>query len=205
MRIHDAKCRYCRREGVKLFLKGQRCFSAKCPVERRGGVPPGVHGMKRGRKPSDYGIQLREKQKIKRLYGITERQLKAYYQTAAKERAATGEALLRQLEMRLDNALFRAGFVPSRSVARQVVNHGGVLVNGKRVDIVSAQVKPADTITLSTKALNQGIVKETLAAKQSVPAWLARKAAVVKVERAPQREEMETMINERQIVEFYSR
>jgi small subunit ribosomal protein S4 len=161
--------------------------------------------MKRGRKPSDYGTQLREKQKLKRLYGVTERQLKAYYKTAAKERAATGEALLRQLEMRLDNTLFRAGFTPSRSVARQVVNHGGVLVNGKKIDIASAQVKPADTITLLTKALNQGIVKETLAAKPGVPAWLARKAAVAKVERAPQREEMETMINERQIVEFYSR
>lgn len=205
MRISGSKCRYCRREGIKLFLKGQRCFSAKCPIERKGGVPPGVHGMRRRGKLSDYGVQLREKQKIKRLYGLTERQLKAYYMTAAKERAATGEALLRQLELRLDNAVFRAGFVPSRSVARQLVNHGGVLVNGKKIDIVSYQVKPGDTINLQSQVLNRDIVKETLEAKPMVPGWLKKKAAVAKVDRVPQREEMETMINERLIVEFYSR
>ena len=205
MRISGSKCRYCRREGVKLFLKGERCFSPKCPIERNGGIPPGVHGMKRKIKISDFGAQLREKQKLKRLYGVTERQLKAYYKNAAKERAATGEALLRQLEMRLDNVVFRGGLVPSRSVARQLVNHGNVRVNGKKIDIVSYQVKPGEMITLSDKGLKMGLIKATLEAKPNIPGWIKKKAAVAKVDRQPQREEMETMVNERLIVEFYSR
>ena len=154
---------------------------------------------------SDYGLQLREKQRTKRLYGVTERQLKNYYQKAAKERVATGEALLRQLEMRLDNFVFRAGLAPARSVARQLVNHGHVLVNGKKVDIASYQVKPGETVTLDTKALGMDLIKKTLADKPVVSAWLNKKAAVVRMERPPQRDEMETVINERLIVEFYSR
>jgi len=205
MRYTDAKCRLCRREGAKLFLKGDRCFSPKCPIERKGAIPPGVHGRRRQGKMSDYGLQLREKQRTKRLYGVTEKQLKNYYQKAAKERAATGEALLRQLEMRLDNLIFRAGLAPARSVARQLVNHGHVLVNGKKVDIASYQVKPGETATLDTKALGMDLIKKNLTSKPVVSAWLNKKAAVVKMERLPQRDEMETLINERLIVEFYSR
>ncbi len=205
MRYTDAKCRLCRREGAKLFLKGDRCFSPKCPIERKGAIPPGVHGRRRQGKMSDYGLQLREKQRTKRLYGVTEKQLKNYYRKAAKVRVATGEALLRQLEMRLDNLVFRAGLAPARSVARQLVNHGHVLVNGKKVDIASYQVKPEETVTLDTKALGMDLIKKTLASKPAVSAWLNKKAAVVRMERLPQRDEMEAVINERLIVEFYSR
>jgi len=205
MRYTDAKCRLCRREGMKLFLKGERCYTPKCPLDKKGAVPPGMHGVKYHKRHSDYGIQLREKQKVKRLFGITEKQLKAYYQKAAKEKAATGEALLRQLEMRLDNVVFRSGLTPSRSIARQIVNHGQVLVNGKKIDIVSYQVKPKQIIALASQGLAIETVKKALAAKPSSPAWLVRKAAVAKVERLPKREEMEVVINERLIVEFYSR
>ena len=190
---------------MKLFLKGERCFSPKCPLEKKGAVAPGEQGMKYKRRLSDYGIQLREKQKIKRLYGITERKLKAYYRKAAKEKASTGEALLRQLETRLDNVVFKGGLTPSRSIARQVVNHGQILVNGKKVDIASYQVKPGEIVTLTTKGLKMELIKKALASKPNIPPWLKKKTAVVKIERLPQREEMESIIRERLIVEFYSR
>lgn len=205
MRNTGPKCRFCRREGVKLFLKGDRCFTPKCPLEKKGAVPPGVHGMKYKRKISNYGEQLREKQKAKRLYGINERQMKALYTKAAKERASTGESLLRQLEMRLDNVVFKGGLAPSRSVARQLVSHGNIIVNGKKLDVASYQVKVNDIITLSKKGLEMALVKKTLDSKPNIPAWLAKKAVVIKIVRLPQKEEMETTINERLIVEFYSR
>lgn len=205
MRYTGAKCRLCRREGAKLFLKGDRCFTAKCPIERKGANPPGVHSRKYTRKLSDYGFQLREKQKAKRLYGVTEKQLKNYYQKAAKERASTGEVLIRQLEMRLDNVVFRSGLAPSRSVARQLVNHGHILVNGKKIDIVSLQVKPGDTLNIDAKGMEIETVKKLLSGKPMSAPWICRKAAVAKIERVPQREEMEPIINERLIVEFYSR
>src|SRR4030042_1228325 len=172
-RYIDPKCKLCRREGIKLFLKGERCYSPKCPIDR-GAVPPGVHGTKYRRKLSDYGQQLREKQKIKRLFGVNERQLKTYYQKAAKERAATGEALLRQLEMRLDNIVFRTGLAPSRSVARQLVNHGHVKVDNKKIDVVSYQVKPKQAITLDSRALKMETVKKNLEGKPASAAWLKR-------------------------------
>jgi small subunit ribosomal protein S4 len=205
-RYKDAKCRLCRKEGVKLFLKGTRCFSPKCPIERRGGVPPGQHGQKGGKRLSEYGLQLREKQKVKRLYGVLERQFRRYYKEAAKVKEATGRALLQLLERRLDNVVYRLGFVPSRGVARQLVNHGHVLVDGKKVDIPSYRVKQEQTISLDAKALNISEVKKALAEKdKAVPKWLKRKAAVGKIESLPEREEIESDINEQLIVEFYSR
>jgi len=204
-RYTGPKCKLCRREGVKLFLKGERCFSAKCPIERKGAVPPGQHGQKRRRRPSDYGIQLREKQKAKRIYGVLERQFKRLYKKAASKKKDAGLRLLQFLELRLDHVIFRGGLVFSLSTARQIITHGFCLVDGKKVDIPSYQVKPAQVITLNTKGLAFDEVKKALAAKKPVPKWLKRKAAVLKVERLPEREEIEANINEQLIVEFYSR
>lgn len=205
-RYKDAKCRLCRREGVKLFLKGTRCFSPKCPIERRGGVPPGQHGQRRGRRLSEFGGQLREKQKAKRLYGVLERQFRRYYEQVAKVKEGTGEALLQLLETRLDNVVYRLGFVLSRGIARQLVNHGHVLVDGKKVDIPSYRVKPGQTISLSPKGLTINQVKTALAEKdRQIPGWLKRKAAVGKIDRLPKRDEIDANINEQLIVEFYSR
>lgn len=205
MRNTGPKCRLCRSEGVKLFLKGKRCFSAKCPIERKGAVPPGMHGAKRQRKPSDYGIQLREKQKTKRLYGISEKQMSSFYQKAAKEKGPTGEILLRQLEMRLDNVVYRGGLVGSRSIARQLVSHGRVTVKGKRVNIPSYKVAIGEIISLDSKGLKMAVVKKSLAAKNTLPKWLKREGAAVRIERLPQRKEMELIVDERLIVEHYSR
>ncbi len=205
-RYKDAKCRLCRRERVKLFLKGARCFSPKCPIERRGGVPPGQHGQRGRRRASEYSLQLREKQKAKRLYGVLERQFRRYYEKAAEVKEATGTILLRLLERRLDNVVYRLGFAQSRAMARQLVNHGHILVDGKKVDIPSYQVRPGQTISIRPKSLNFSPVKTALAEKdRSVPGWLKRKAAVGKVDRLPEREEIETDINEQLIVEYYSR
>lgn len=204
-RYLDAKCRLCRREGTKLFLKGERCYSPKCPVERKGALPPGQHGQKGRRKISAYGLQLREKQKAKRIYGVLERQFRRYFGIALKKRGATGETLLTLLETRLDNILYRLGFVFSRSIARQVISHNHVLVNGKKINISSANLKPNDTISLSTKALGMPVVKKSLEAKIKPSVWLEKKAAVGKVIRLPKREEIDTDINEQLIVEYYSR
>lgn len=205
-RYKDAKCRLCRREGVKLFLKGTRCFSSKCPIEKRGGVPPGQHGQRGRRRSSEYGLQLREKQKSKRLYGVLERQFRRYYQEAAKNKEATGAVLLQFLERRLDNVFYRLGFAQSRGIARQLVNHGHVLVDGKKVDIPSYRVKAGQMISVSPKGLTIDLVKTALAEKdRAIPKWLKRKAAVGKVERLPEREEIETDINEKLIIEFYSK
>lgn len=202
----DAKCRLCRREGVKLFLKGERCYSPKCPIERKGAVPPGQHGQKRRRRLSDYGRQLREKQKTKRFYGVLEQQFENYFKKAAKVKEATGGMLLQLLESRLDNVIFRLGFVPSRSVARQLISHGHVLVDGKKVNISSYQVKPGQIVTLAPKGLEIEQVKKSLAEKErKIPIWLERKAAVGKVARLPKREEIDVDIDEHLIVEFYSR
>ncbi len=205
-RYLDAKCRLCRREGVKLFLKGKRCFSPKCPIERKGAVPPGMVGSKRKRRPSEYGLQLREKQKAKRIYGVGERQFKKYFEKARKFKGVTGEALLGMLERRLDNAIFRLGFSPSRSIARQLVSHGHVLVNDKKVSIPSYQVKVGEIITLSLKAFEIPEIKEILAQKNVIiPEWFERKGAVGRVKRLPKREEGEGEILEQLIVEYYSR
>lgn len=205
-RYIDAKCRLCRREGTKLFLKGERCYSPKCPIERKGAVIPGQHGQKRRRRISDYARQLREKQKTKRLYGVLERQFKNYLKKAVKDKETTGEVLLQLLESRLDNVVFRLGLAPSRSVARQLVSHGHVLADGKRVNISSYQVKPGQVVSLASKGLEIDLIKESLAEKdRKIPAWLERKAAVGKMARLPKREEIDVDIDEHLIVEFYSR
>ncbi|PIS08733.1 30S ribosomal protein S4 [Candidatus Beckwithbacteria bacterium CG10_big_fil_rev_8_21_14_0_10_34_10] len=199
------KCRLCRREGVKLFLKGDRCLSPKCPLDRKGAVPPGVHGAKRSRRLSDYGIQLREKQKAKRTYGVLERQFKKYYKNSASHKMGAGLRLLQTLERRLDNVLFRSGLVSARSFGRQLITHGKVVVDGKKVSIPSYQLKIGQVITLSSKALELGEIKKAVGVKRTLPKWLNRKAVVVKIERLPLREEIEADINERLIIEFYSR
>lgn len=205
-RYKDAKCRLCRREGVKLFLKGTRCFSPKCPIERRGGVPAGQHGQRGLRRLSEFGVQLREKQKAKRLYGVLERQFRRNFEQAAKVREATGEALLQLLETRLDNVVYRLGFTLSRGIARQLVTHGHILVDGKKVNIPSYRVRPGEIISLAPKGLKISQVKTALEEKDRViPGWLERKAAVGKVVRLPKREEIDASINEQLIVEFYSR
>ena len=205
-RYLDSKCRLCRREGTKLFLKGERCFSPKCPLEKKGAVAPGQHGLKMRRRLSEYGVQLREKQKAKRTYGVLERQFRRYFKKAFKKRGVTGEALLQLLEPRLDNVVYRLGFVPSRSVARQLVRHGHILVDGKKVDIPSYQVKPGQVINLNPKAMKMEVVKKSLAEKKKeIPSWLQKKAAVGKIIRLPTREEIGADIAEQLIVEYYSR
>lgn len=205
-RYLDSKCRLCRREGTKLFLKGERCFSPKCPLEKKGAVAPGQHGLKMRRRLSEYGVQLREKQKAKRTYGVLERQFRRYFKKAFKKRGVTGEALLQLLESRLDNVVYRLGFVPSRSVARQVVRHGHILVDGKKVDIPSYQVKPGQVINLNPKAMKMEVVKKSLAEKKKeIPSWLQKKAAVGKIIRLPTRGEIGADIAEQLIVEYYSR
>jgi len=202
----DAKCKLCRREGAKLYLKGLRCYSPKCPLDRKGAVIPGEHGQKRRSKISEYGQQLREKQKLKRYYGITERPFRRYFHTARKARQDTGEKLLQLLESRLDNLVYRAGLAPSRSVARQLTNHGHVLVDGNKVDIPSYAVKPGQVISLATRAQKIPLITETLTNKDiNVPKWLRRKAVAAKFERLPERKEIDADVQEQLIVEFYSR
>ncbi|MBU1200167.1 30S ribosomal protein S4 [Patescibacteria group bacterium] len=204
-RYIKSKCRLCRREGTKLFLKGARCFGAKCPIERRGAQPPGQHGKKRHRRLSDYGIHLREKQKVKRTYGVLEKQFRNYYKQALKSSSNTGEKLLQLLESRLDNTVFRLGLVSSRSLARQLVNHGHVKVDNKKVSIPSFLVKPSQTISLSNKGAKLKFVQESLEQKTSPAKWLTKKALIGKVERLPLREELDDSIRENLIIEFYSR
>lgn len=203
----DAKCRLCRREGVKLFLKGARCYSPKCPIEKRGGQIPGQHGKKQGRpRLSGFGIQLREKQKAKRFYGILETQFHRYYEEAIKSRQNTGEVLMRLLETRLDNLVYRLGLTLSRSLARQLVTHGNVLVNGKKIDVPSYSVKPGQIIAVSPRGAKINFVIEAQKVEDVVlPSWLSRKAVVGKLERFPSRDEINSEIKENLIIEFYSR
>lgn len=199
------KCRLCKREGKKLFLKGERCSSPKCPIERKGATAPGQHGQKRKRKLSDYGVQLREKQKVKRIYGMLEKPFKRYFRIARKKKGVTGETLLVLLETRLDNIVYRLGFTPSRSVARQLVSHGFVNVNNKRVNIASYNLKPNEVVSLSSKALTIPTVKKSVDSKIKPPIWLEKKATVGKILRLPRREEIEEDIDDQMIVEYYSR
>lgn len=205
-RYTEAKCRLCRQQGTKLFLKGERCYSPKCPIDRKGAVPPGQHGQKRRRRTSNYGQQLKEKQKVKRIYGVLEKQLRRYFEKARRVKEATGKVFLQLLESRLDNVVYRLSLAPSRSIARQLVTHGHVLIDGKKVDIASYQVRPGQTISLDTKALRMDEIKKSLAEKaKKVPDWLIRKAAVGKMIRLPEEDEIEIDINVTLIVEFYSR
>lgn len=198
-------CRYCRREGVKLYLKGARCFSPKCPIERRAGQVPGQHGKKFTRNASDYGKQLREKQKVKRLYGLLEKQFRGTFEEAARFPGNTGLRMLQLLETRLDNVVYRMGLAPSRSVARQLVAHGNVHVDGKRLDVPSYRVKPNQVITLTTTATEIPVVKQALEAKLESVAWTKRDKAAGQVVRMPERSEISEDINEQLIIEFYSR
>lgn len=205
-RYIDAKCKICRREGKKLFLKGDRCYSPKCPVNKKGAVPPGIHGLRRRRRFSDFGQQLREKQKAKRFYGVRERQFKRYFDLATKKKGGAGKFLLRILESRLDNVVYRLGFVSSRSIARQIISHGHIQVDGRKVNISSYQLRPGQVISITTKGLKIENVKKMLANKDyQVPVWLEKKAAVGKVKKLPERSEIDTEVDENLIIEYYSR
>ena len=199
-------CRICRREGLKLFLKGSRCYSKKCSFERRP-TPPGQHGVRR-RKVGDYGLQLREKQKVRRIYRILERQFRGYFEVAESRPGVTGENLLRLLELRLDNVIYRLGFGASRRQARQLVRHGHFTVNGRRVNIPSFRVKTDDVITaiLDSEGL-KAVVEDSTDLTASVPAWLQadHDNMVGKVLRQPERVDIDIPIQESLIVELYSK
>lgn len=202
----NEKCRLCRREGAKLFLKGVRCSNGKCPIDKKGAVPPGMHGAKGHRRSSEYGNQLRAKQKAKRMYGISEIQFKNYFANSRKAKGETGIVLLQNLESRLDNVLFKLGFAPNRNSARQIIGHGNIIVNGKKLDIPSYQVREKDVITLASNALQIAEIKACFENKEyEVPAWLDRKAIVGTLVRLPQREEIEADIDDQAIIEYYSR
>lgn len=200
-------CRLCRRDGVKLFLKGERCYTSKCAIERRK-YPPGQHGQ-RQRKLANYGIQLREKQKLKRIYRVLETQFRNYFKEAVRRKGVTGEILLQLLETRLDNAVFRLGFGLSRRQARQLVNHAHFNVNGKKVNIPSYQVRPGDVISVRETSKTAGAITEALGATggRRVPEWLTLDVAAMSgtVTGRPTREQIDTQVNEALIVEFYSR
>ena len=201
-------CRLCRREGLKLMLKGDRCMSPKCSVERRPNAP-GVHGAKRQRKLSDYGLQLREKQKARRIYGVLEKQFRKHYDEAQRRTGATGENLLQILELRLDNVVHRLGFADSRKQARQLVRHGHFVVNGRKTDIPSYITKAGDTIALKTESRNKEyfkVVAEVIG-KHDVPGWLNLdpRALSGRVVSVPGRSEIDTTLEEQLIVEYYSR
>ena len=204
----DPKCRQCRREGEKLFLKAEKCFTDKCSVERRA-YAPGQHGQKSGQRLSGYGTQLREKQKVRRIYGILERQFRKTFATAEGRKGQTGENLLQLLEGRLDTVAYRMGFGGSRAESRQVVRHNGVLVNGRRVNIPSYNVRPGDVVQLSDSARAQLRTKAALVAAESrgYPEWIEvdAKAAKGVFKAYPQRTELPATINEGLIVELYSR
>jgi small subunit ribosomal protein S4 len=206
-RYTDAKCRLCRREGGKLFLKGEKCFTDKCPVEKRT-FPPGHHARRRSR-VSEYGRQLREKQKLRRIYGILERQFSNYYAEADQSRGSTGENLLRLLETRLENVVYRMGFGVSRSEARQLVRHNAILVNNKRVNIPSYQVRANDVIELAAQAKNQLRIKAAMEAaeQRGFPEWLEVDSSAMKgvFKASPDRSELPSEINESLVVALYSK
>ena len=206
-RYTDSVCRLCRREGTKLFLKGEKCFSAKCAVSKRP-TPPGQHGQARQRKPSEYGLQLREKQKARRAYGLLEGQFFRTYERASNMKGVTGENLLSLLERRLDNVVYRAGFAASRPQARQLVLHGHFQVNGQKVDIPSYEVDQNDVITVKVKSKEMELFKAAReGSSRVVPKWLTVNAdeLTVTVSALPARDDIDFSIQENMIVEFYSR
>ncbi|MFO7171977.1 MAG: 30S ribosomal protein S4 [Bacillota bacterium] len=200
-------CRLCRREGVKLYLKGAKCYTDKCPVVRRP-YPPGQHGQNR-KKLTEYGIQLREKQKLRRFYGVMERQFRRYFEQAARKKGVTGEALLQTLERRLDNVVYRLGLAASRKEARQIVRHGHIEVNGRKVDIPSYLVRPGDVVAVRENSREHPRIKENLEAggAHTVPAWLSFEPEAMRgtVLRLPTRDEIDAPVQEHLIVELYSR
>ena len=207
-RYTGAACRICRRENLKMYLKGDRCYSDKCSFERRS-FAPGQHGHNRFRKVSDYAVQLREKQKVKKMYGMLEKQFRLYFHKADQAKGVTGENLLIMLERRLDNTVYRLGFAASRQQARQLVRHNHFLINGKKVNIPSYQVSPSDVISVSDKAKEQLRIKSALeiAAGRGLPAWV--EVDVNKMEgvfkNMPDRSDLPPSINEHLIVELYSK
>jgi small subunit ribosomal protein S4 len=203
-------CKLCRREGEKLFLKGERCMTPKCAIERRG-YAPGEHG-KRGqlrRKVSDYGLQLREKQKARRIYGLLERQFRRYFRQAQKRKGMTGETLLQTLELRLDNVVYRLGFAASRQQARQLVSHGHFDINGRKTDVPSMVVKPGDTISVRTASRKNSYFKDMARdlERTRAPDWLSLdpRSMTGRVLAIPTRDEIELPVKEQLIVEYYSR
>ena len=204
-RDRSPKCKQCRREGIKLFLKGERCLTEKCAIERRS-YPPGEHG--RGRiKQSEYLLQLREKQKARRFYGILEKQFRIYYDKAARQSGITGETLLRMLELRLDNVVYRLGFAASRAQARQLIRHGHFHVNGRRVNIPSYQVRVNDIVALKPQSPVEQVVRDATDLTASVPAWLQadHDNLAAKVLKFPERTEIDAPLQESLIVELYSK
>jgi small subunit ribosomal protein S4 len=204
-RERGAQCKLCRREGTKLFLKGERCFTDKCAVDRRA-YPPGEHGRARMRQ-SEYRLQLREKQKARRYYGVLERQFRNYYDKASRQPGVTGENLLRLLEARLDNVLVRLGFAGSRRQAGQLVRHGHWTVNGRRVDIPSYQVRPNDVIALRAGSKGEPAIREATELVSVVPPWLQadHDGLTAKVLRLPERDDIAVPVQEQLIVELYSK
>jgi small subunit ribosomal protein S4 len=206
-RDRGPQCKQCRREGLKLFLKGERCLTDKCAIDRRA-YPPGEHGRGRRRKQSEYLVQLREKQKARRYYGVLEKQFRGYYQRATQQQGITGENLLRLLETRLDNVVYRLGFGASRRQARQLIRHGHFQVNGRRVNIPSYQVRPNDVITaLAGKEGLKAVIEDATDLTASVPAWLQadHDNLTGKVLRAPDREDIDVPVQEQLIIELYSK
>ncbi len=204
----DPKCRQCRREGEKLFLKGEKCFSEKCAIEKRN-YPPGQHGQRRASRLSDYGVQLREKQKLRRIYGILEKQFRGYYAEADRKKGITGENLLQMLESRLDNVTYKMGIGASRTEARQIVKHNSILVNGKRVNIPSYQVKPGDEISVNESSKNQLRIKAALEAaeERGFPEWLEvnTKKLIGILKNKTERDDLPSTIKESLVVELYSK
>jgi len=202
-------CRQCRREGIKLMLKGTRCETAKCPMEKQNrNKPPGMHSWRRGRL-SDYGVRLREKQKVKRYYGVLEKQFRIYYSQAVTQKANTGQALLSLLERRLDNVIFKMNLTPSRRQARQIISHGHILVNGHKVDISSYQVKQGDKVTVKAVEKAQKLIKANLELDANAPvqSWLQFDPANLEgtVVSLPTRDDVQIPVEEQLIVEFCSR
>jgi small subunit ribosomal protein S4 len=206
-RYTDPVCRLCRREGMKLFLKGDRCFKDKCSIERRN-YAPGQHGRRRS-KVLGYGLQLREKQKVKRIYGILEKQFRLYFQRAERKTGITGENLLRQLELRLDNAVYSLGFASSRPQSRQLVRHGHIEVNGRKINIPSYQLRKGDVVQVREKSRKNDQIRQSVetAAGRGVPSWLELNAEQFRgiVTDVPKREDIRLPIQEQLIVELYSK
>lgn len=207
-RYTDPVCRLCRREGAKLFLKGDRCYTDKCAIERRN-YPPGQHGQGRRRKVSEYAVQLREKQRLKRMYGLLEKQFRRYFDMAERSRDITGEALLTFLERRLDNMVYRLGLATSRAEARQLIRHRHFTVNGRRVDVPSFLVSEGDQIVVRERSRAKDVFKRAveISQRRGVPEWLELDAEAFtgKIKRLPAREELTMPINERLVVELYSK
>ena len=204
----DPKCRQCRREGEKLFLKGEKCFTDKCAIEKRN-YAPGQHGQRRAARLSDYGVQLREKQKLRRIYGVLEKQFRSYYAEADRRKGVTGENLLQILESRLDNVVYKMGLGASRTEARQIVRHNSILVNGKRVNIPSYQVVPGDEISVVDDSKSQLRIKAAVeaAGERGFPEWLDVDIKAFKgiFKNKPLRDDLPATINESLIVELYSK